>query len=331
MSSAKTKAAKPGAQLPKGNYTPHILSQLVPGEMTKEEFDALCIDIKANGMQHAITLFEGQILDGRHRHQALAELKMPYNPKNYVEFKGTQAEASAFAYANALHRRQLNSMQKGMVAARMCLIKVNPPTQKEAAARVGVGLQIVNLAVRLINSNNTPLIKRTENGEASRAEIDELLYDRTVATVEKVEPVTAGLGDEEEGDDLALGSAPGKVAKISDHKDYKAGSTVGKRAQVPERRASETPVSRVVQHFKGLSEKDRIQFVLLGWTWLKPAFDKAEAERAKQTREGGKPLAGAPKVGKRAFAKAVKASAPKAQPVVSKAGKAAAAKAKKAA
>lgn len=273
-------AAVQGAQLPAGNYTPHPLASFVPGEMGKEEFAALCTSIKEDGVRQPIIVFEGQILDGRHRYAACKELGIKTIP--YNEFKGDKDAAIALVMDNNLHRRQLNSMQKAIVAARMCLVKVNPPTQKDAAARVGAGLQLVNLAVRLLNSNNTPLIKRAENGDATRAEVDELLYDRAAAT----EAAPAALVDGEEGDDAPLGGGtPSNVVKLPVAGKGKATPTVGSKPGHPERRAKETPTSRVVQHFKALSEKERVQFCIMAWSWLRPAVEAAQKGFAAQ---GGK-------------------------------------------
>ena len=47
----------------------HPLCTLFP-RMGGAEFDALCADIKANGLREAITLHNGMILDGGNRYRA---------------------------------------------------------------------------------------------------------------------------------------------------------------------------------------------------------------------------------------------------------------------
>jgi len=160
---------------------------------------------------------------------------------------------------------------------------VNPATQKDAAARVGVGVQVVNLAVRLLNSNNTPLIKRAETGDATRAEVDELLYDRAAAQAAETVPSVQRGHDEDDGEAPLGGTAPSNVVRLP--AKGKAMPSTGSKPSHPERRAKETPVSRVVQHFKALSEKDRVQFCIMANSWLKPAWEAATKAFAAQ---GGK-------------------------------------------
>lgn len=51
------------------DYQPHELSMAFP-DMSAEQFSRLCADVKANGLLHPIMLFEGKVLDGRHRYRA---------------------------------------------------------------------------------------------------------------------------------------------------------------------------------------------------------------------------------------------------------------------
>lgn len=274
---------------------PHKLSGLVPGEMHPEEFEALCTSIKEHGLQNPIILYEGAILDGRERYNALLKLNLPITKKTAV-FNGTAAEAAALVMDNNLHRRQLNSMQKALVAARMHLDNKMP--QKDAAARVGCGVATVNLACRLLASQNTPLIKRCENGDATRAEIDELLYERSASGQEEVPELDVA------GDDDALpGDAPGNVIDFS----TAAGKVGGKRSTAG-KRATETPASRCVAMFKSLSEKERASFVVMAWAWLEPALQNADKARA-QGRAEAKPLLGKAKTPAKATKRAARATA----------------------
>lgn len=49
-----------------GAMQPHPLSLIFP-QMPDGEFDELVASIQANGLRHPIVLYEGMVLDGRHR------------------------------------------------------------------------------------------------------------------------------------------------------------------------------------------------------------------------------------------------------------------------
>ena len=77
--------------------------------MTSDELVELERDIAKNEQQQPITLFEGQILDGRHRYAVCQKLgKVPQT----TEFKGTAAEAKALVLSLNVHRRHLTFAQK---------------------------------------------------------------------------------------------------------------------------------------------------------------------------------------------------------------------------
>jgi len=87
---------------------PHPLALLIP-EMLQDEYIELLKDIKAHGLQQPITVYEGKILDGRHRHKACIELGK--EPKT-VDFDGDEAAAKAFVESINVHRRHLTHGQK---------------------------------------------------------------------------------------------------------------------------------------------------------------------------------------------------------------------------
>ncbi len=58
---------------------------------------------------HAILIYEGKILDGRHRYEAA--LQAGVDPV-FVEFQGTKAEAIAYVTSENVSRRHLNNQEK---------------------------------------------------------------------------------------------------------------------------------------------------------------------------------------------------------------------------
>jgi hypothetical protein len=86
-------------------YEFHPLTKLF-SIMPEHERDELGQDIKANGQQVRIVLYEGKILDGRNRY--LACQKLGIEPR-FVEFTKTQAKN--YVISCNLYRRHLTREQ----------------------------------------------------------------------------------------------------------------------------------------------------------------------------------------------------------------------------
>lgn len=104
----------------------HPLAELIP-PMTETEYAELKADIEANGQREPVTLYEGKILDGRHRYRACGELGITPETRAY-----DGEEPAKFVISLNVHRRQLTTAQRAEIA-RIAL----PELQKEAKARQG--------------------------------------------------------------------------------------------------------------------------------------------------------------------------------------------------
>jgi ParB-like chromosome segregation protein Spo0J len=109
---------------------PHPLSKLFP-PMSDEDFRQLKDDIKANGLQQPIVIYQDKILDGSNRARACYELGLEPcggEPRDrlpiVVEFKGTEKEAEAYAISANIHRRHLSPEQRRKIIEK--LIKADP-------------------------------------------------------------------------------------------------------------------------------------------------------------------------------------------------------------
>ena len=112
-------------------------------QMGAEEFQGLKDSIERNGVLDPVVKFNGKTLDGRHRERAVKELNAEgkrrkvevANPEGgepiteereyecpTVEFGGTEQEALEYVLAKGVHRRQLTSSQKAVVAVRAMLL-----------------------------------------------------------------------------------------------------------------------------------------------------------------------------------------------------------------
>jgi ParB/Sulfiredoxin domain len=106
----------------------HRLAGLIP-PMTDDEYVELREDIREHGLRAPIVIFDGKVLDGRHRLRACRELKI--EPET-IEFSGD--DPVSFVTSMNLIRRNLTPSQAAMVGA-----KILPELTKEAQKRAANG------------------------------------------------------------------------------------------------------------------------------------------------------------------------------------------------
>jgi hypothetical protein len=94
---------------------PHPISELLPA-MSDDELQQLTADIKAHGLHQPVVVYEGQILDGRHRFKACGAAGVA---PRFTEFKGDDAGAAALVYSANLARRQLSKSQLAVAGAKL--------------------------------------------------------------------------------------------------------------------------------------------------------------------------------------------------------------------
>lgn len=91
------------------NLKPHPLSRIFP-EMSHLEFDQLKQDISKHGLRDPIVLFDGKVLDGRHRAKACHDLGV--TPRTRVLRNGSPL---AFVISMNLKRRHLTVSQRALI------------------------------------------------------------------------------------------------------------------------------------------------------------------------------------------------------------------------
>lgn len=112
--------------------TIHPVANLFP-ILSKDELRELADDIKANGLQQAIVMQGGTLLDGRNR---LAACELAGVKPTFTEYTGESPVA--FIIGVNLHRRHLTTGQKVALA-----IEIEPFFAKEAKKRQGARTDIV--------------------------------------------------------------------------------------------------------------------------------------------------------------------------------------------
>jgi ParB family chromosome partitioning protein len=130
----------------------HPIANIFP-LMTDEEYRALVADISEHGQREAIWTYCGQIIDGRNRYRACAELGL----KPIMREWDGDGSLVAFVLSMNLHRRHLSSSQKAVVA-----LDVLPMLEAEARERMKAGAVATNTGSQKIDYPDERQGKATE-------------------------------------------------------------------------------------------------------------------------------------------------------------------------
>jgi ParB-like chromosome segregation protein Spo0J len=144
----------------------HALSKLF-GDMTKDELAKLTNDIRQSGLNHPITIWQGEILDGWHRYQACKSAGVE---PVFKTFDGADIAALRFVMQENALRRHLSD------AARIAISKKVLGWHE---ARAGVG--------RKSNGSSEP-IKSVTNAHVAEASGTSLVTVKRHNTVEQSAP-----------------------------------------------------------------------------------------------------------------------------------------------
>lgn len=188
----------------------HPLADLVPS-MTDEEYARLREDIATNGLLEAITLCDGQVLDGRHRLRACREASI--EPR-FTQYDGDSP--AQFVLSVNVVRRQLTTSQRAMIATRFL-----PELEREAAKRQGAFLRTAerdsNGRAKSV-SGDTDLGSR--QGKPSRAAEQAAkavgVGGSTVARAKRIVEQAPDLAEQVNAGELSLATAAERIAGTMD-------------------------------------------------------------------------------------------------------------------
>jgi len=135
----------------------HPLADMFP-LMQGHEFDELVSDIERRGLLFAITVFDGQIVDGRNR--ALACQKAGVEP-TYTPFQGTAEDLPQFIVSVNIHRRHLKPDQRRDLIKK--LLKLGPEQSNRAVAAIAKADDKTVATVRreMVSTAEIPQLKKT--------------------------------------------------------------------------------------------------------------------------------------------------------------------------
>ncbi len=199
----------------------HPLADVFP-LLEGEAFDTLIADIKARGLLLSITLYEGQILDGRNRWRACRVLGI--DPKR-EEYTGT--DPGAWVWSMNAERRQLTVSQRAIAKAKLLKLthggyrhgladrstvesQVLPgglendheKTIKEAAKEASIGHSSLERAKRILQEGTEEMIKAVESGKLTvKAAHKQLAVSKPAKAVSDTNPA---------GRSLRLKNGPGR-------------------------------------------------------------------------------------------------------------------------
>lgn len=161
----------------------HPAAELFPW-MDDASFEALKQDIKQHGQRDYVTFYKGQLLDGRNRWAACAELGIDCDSAELDE----ESEIDPFDYVISinLHRRHLTTSQRSVVAGKMANAKRGRPSEEngpngliieQAAALLNVSDRSVKRAKEIIDKGATAVIEAVERGEITVALASKLVNE----------------------------------------------------------------------------------------------------------------------------------------------------------
>lgn len=96
----------------------HPLAKMIP-VIISGDLDRLVNDVKANGVNEPLTMFQGKVLDGRNRLAVASVLGVPVQ---LTEFDGDYDEAKSFVWSANAARRHLSTPQIALAAERFGFI-----------------------------------------------------------------------------------------------------------------------------------------------------------------------------------------------------------------
>lgn len=194
-------------------YQIHELANIFP-RMPGEEFAALKADIKTNGLLEPIWLYDGKVLDGRHRYYACQETSIEPSFREY-----TGVDPRGFVISLNLMRRHMNESQRSMVAAGLANLSRGArqdrsidlsTTQEQAATMLNVSVPSVKRAAVVNNEGSPELIEAVQSGVVSVSAAAD------VATLPKQEQVEIVAKGEKE---ILLAAKTIRAKKAEDRRD----------------------------------------------------------------------------------------------------------------
>ena len=167
------------------HYDFHALCCIFP-RCSDEELQLLVLDIKENGLQKPIALYEGKILDGRNRYIACQLLEIE---PDYIQYDGD--DPLAYVVSLNLCRRHLNESQRAMVAAAIIELRREErekKTVKEVAKQLNVSERLVHHANKVLEDGTEQDVKDIMSGKKKVMTVADELKEANDFTLSPLSP-----------------------------------------------------------------------------------------------------------------------------------------------
>lgn len=145
-------------------YESHRLSEFFP-LLEGEAYAALVDDIRHNGLQQPVVLFEGKILDGRNRYRACIEAGVECRFETYSD-----DDPAGYVISLNVQRRHLSTSQKAIVGARMATLgrgraantEISVFSQQDAATALAISVDAVQQGRKVVTNGCPELLSAVE-------------------------------------------------------------------------------------------------------------------------------------------------------------------------
>jgi hypothetical protein len=246
MTEPNTTNPAPQREPSKQEYEFHPIANVFP-LMEGEEFKVFVEDIKANGLQEPIVIYQDKILDGRNRYRAMVEAKLQYRLKDQDFKPYTGTKPLEFVISANVHRRHLDTSQRALTAARLVTAKLGDNQYKGGTITIETAAKMLNVSEALLKEAKE-VLEKAAPGILAKVQKGEV----RIGAVKQV------LDKPKEQQEQALADA--KAAAKASRKASKANSEASKAKVTPSstKRSDEIDalVDALVGKLKEMKKKD---------------------------------------------------------------------------
>ena len=201
------------------DYPYHPLADIFP-KLSDSEYAALVADIGKNGLRHPIILFDGAVLDGRHRHMACLDAGVEPRFEDY-----TGDDPASVVVSENITRRHLTESQRAYAAGKLANLPAGRPSGNSASLH-GFSLQ---QAADAMNVSRRSAATGKGVAEKASAKVDAAVASGKVTVSDAAKVVSLPKADQNElADAVASGKAKtlasaARAAQVSkEDADYEA-------------------------------------------------------------------------------------------------------------